>query len=69
MKNKIVLLMAIFASFILTACAEKEEKINLYGVQSGDSSRTSPMAYIVFFVLAAIVGFALYSFYKKITKK
>jgi len=69
MKNKIILFLALFAMFILTSCQKQEETLNLYGVQETNASKTTPQAYLAFFVIATIVIIVIMWFYKKITKK
>jgi hypothetical protein len=59
----------VFASLIIVSCEKQSEKINLYGVKQTNPSNVSHEAYLVFFVLALLIVFGTYMFYKKITKK
>ncbi len=69
MKNKVISHLALFAILLSASCAKETQKINLYGVQQNEASRTSPMAYLTAAVIIALLGLGAWKFYKNLTGK
>lgn len=69
MKNKVISYLAVFVIFLITSCANDPKKINLYGVQQNEASRTSPMAYLTAIIIIALMVVGAWKFYKNLTSK
>ncbi len=69
MKNKVISHLALCAFLLITSCAQETKKVNLYGVQQNDASRTSPMAYLTAAIIIALLAIGAWKFYKNLTGK
>lgn len=69
MKNKVISHMALCAVLLIASCAQETKKVNLYGVQHNEASRTSPMAYLTAAVIIALLAIGAWKFYKNLTGK
>lgn len=69
MKNKVISYLAVFAILLFISCANETQKVNLYGVQQSNASRTSPLAYLTAIVIVALLAIGAWKFYKNLTTK